>query len=182
MTNRAACEASDLFKAVGPVSGNIRFGNGFNECRPTTPLSWLSICGNADSVCNLDFELAALIWADAMQCDLTSDPVSTLTTGGCVRVCMCVLCSHTHQYFQRQIAVNCSIAPLEIWVLLLKMSPGSHHHLPRLSGVQGSRWRGDRRNGIGGVVLGQWPGSRVERPTAPRRHLRAAKPRQRGRD
>lgn len=81
MTNRAACQASDLFKAVGPVSGNVKFSAEFRSCEPTTPLSWFSVCGDADSVCNVDLESSVKIWAEAQNCDISTDPVVTMGTG-----------------------------------------------------------------------------------------------------
>ena len=33
ITNRLGCQAADMFKAIAPVAGNMRFGNGFTEVR-----------------------------------------------------------------------------------------------------------------------------------------------------
>ena len=56
ITNRVACQASQLFKGVGPVAGNIRLGGSFDQCAPTTPVSWISVCGTVDNACTSDFD------------------------------------------------------------------------------------------------------------------------------
>ena len=69
MANRLGCQLSSVFAAVAPVAGNIAYDPiGFTYCRPSSPVSWISFCGMADSVCNTGIRQAAETWAVANNC------------------------------------------------------------------------------------------------------------------
>lgn len=82
MTNRLACEATHLFKAVAPVAGNIRYGNGFTSCHNSKPISWISFCGDSDSACSATFTATFKAWAERNGCQVgpTDTFVSATTT------------------------------------------------------------------------------------------------------
>ena len=87
LTNHLACKAAQLFRAVAPVAGNLRY-NGrpalLDECRPSRSVSWLSFCGADDSVCNSDFEETAQFWSRANNCtDVVPTPTFVSATTRC---------------------------------------------------------------------------------------------------
>eukprot|EP01043_Picozoa_sp_COSAG02_P060827 COSAG02_NODE_8036_length_2738_cov_6.194013_2_plen_333_part_00 len=83
VTNRVACQASQLFKGVGPVAGNIRLGGSFEQCAPTTPVSWISVCGTADGACVNDFDETAEIWSRLNRCATGPNPTYVSATTRC---------------------------------------------------------------------------------------------------
>lgn len=83
MANRAACDAAGVFKGVAPVSGNLRMGGDFPNCDASRPVSWLSVCGAADSVCNSDFARTAQQWAEINRCTGEALPTFTSATTQC---------------------------------------------------------------------------------------------------
>lgn len=50
LTNRLACEASDIFKAVAPVAGTIQI----DECKPKNPVPILMVHGTSDLIVPFD--------------------------------------------------------------------------------------------------------------------------------
>ena len=79
MSNRLGCEASDAFRAVFPVAGNVREGGDLSRCAPTRSVGWLSFCGTEDSACNRDFEETAQAWAERNRCS-AREPSPTYVT------------------------------------------------------------------------------------------------------
>jgi poly(3-hydroxybutyrate) depolymerase len=78
ITNRLGCEASALFKGIAPVAGNLRFGGSFQACQPTSPVSWLSVCGDNDNVCTSDFDDTASLWSRVNDC--VGEPTTTFVS------------------------------------------------------------------------------------------------------
>ena len=83
ITNRVACQASQLFKGVGPVAGNIRLGGSFDQCAPTTPVSWISVCGTVDGACTADFDETAETWSRLNGCASGPSPTFVSATTRC---------------------------------------------------------------------------------------------------
>jgi polyhydroxybutyrate depolymerase len=83
ITNRVGCQLSPLFKGIAPVAGNIRTGGDFEECAPSTSLSWISFCGASDGVCNSDFDEAALTWGRLNNCATGPLPTFVSATTRC---------------------------------------------------------------------------------------------------
>ena len=71
MANRLGCQASTVFKAIAPVAGNVRTSaaRNFPACRPTSPVSWISFCGDRDSACNANFWDTFRDWANHNGCN-----------------------------------------------------------------------------------------------------------------
>jgi poly(3-hydroxybutyrate) depolymerase len=78
MTNRLACEATDVFRGVAPFQGDIRTGGSFAECTPSKPISWISFCGTEDSACNSGQNTSFKLFAENNKC--VGDPVPTYVT------------------------------------------------------------------------------------------------------
>jgi hypothetical protein len=68
IANRLGCQASDIFSAIAPVAGNIRFGGSFTECEPATPVSFLTVCGAEDGVCNSSLDETFARWGRVNEC------------------------------------------------------------------------------------------------------------------
>ena len=78
MSNRVGCELAGTFKGIAPLDGPLQFGNGFDACTPTVPVSVIQFCGAADGVCNKGIDSTMLTWATdrAGELDLENDTVS----------------------------------------------------------------------------------------------------------
>ena len=83
ITNRVACQASHLFKGVAPVAGNIRLGGSFEQCAPTSPVSWISVCGTEDFACVNDFNETAVLWSRLNECETGPSPTYVSATTRC---------------------------------------------------------------------------------------------------
>jgi len=80
MTSRLGCEASDLFKGIAPVAGNIRLGGDFSACRLARPVAYTGLCGSVDNACYRDFDQISKDWAVRNKCDMSIEPVPSTTT------------------------------------------------------------------------------------------------------
>lgn len=67
-TNLLGCMKANLFRAVAPLSGD--WTDSVLYCKPSKPISYVSICGTADDVatCQLTFENTAKHWSELMNC------------------------------------------------------------------------------------------------------------------
>jgi polyhydroxybutyrate depolymerase len=85
MAHRLACEAADLFTGIAAIEGNTMFSKDFPDCKPSRPLSVLTMCGGLDTVCKFSYKSTVDKWRDLLQC--RGDPVTSFSTAtsSCLR-------------------------------------------------------------------------------------------------
>jgi len=77
MSNRIGCDLAGVYQGVAPVEGPFLWGNGFEKCEPSTPVSVLQFCGTDDGVCNEKIDLDMPIWAEANGCNSTAPTIDS---------------------------------------------------------------------------------------------------------
>jgi polyhydroxybutyrate depolymerase len=92
MSNRLACEATDLYAAIGPQAGNIISSplSDFPSCEPSRPIGYLAFCGTRDSACILGFADNTRVWLGHNNCTGGAPEVTVSTaTTTCTRYGQC---------------------------------------------------------------------------------------------
>jgi len=71
MAGRIGCELSGVYKGIAMFEGPLLFGNGFEKCEPSEPVSAVLFCGTEDTYCRDDIESSVVTWVKANGCNST---------------------------------------------------------------------------------------------------------------
>jgi len=77
MSGRIGCEIAELYTGVAMFEGPLLFGNGFDKCEPSEPVSVVQFCGTDDSNCNDVILNDVQTWAEANGCNGTAPSLET---------------------------------------------------------------------------------------------------------